>query len=523
MLLRTVRLIDPVGPSPAYSRSAAPVDVRIVDGRITEIAERLSRTSGEQVVDAAGAFAIPGLWDQHVHVGQTAQGRSRLDTSGATSLDDLLGLARRALAARRAQLAGSAVHSGDALVGFGHRLVDFDDDPHGDAFTRRVLTELDALAPATAIVLIGSDAHHALMNTAALTGLGLPTEGGVVGEDEWFTALEHLDDLPGIADRLEGGVADMQTEALERGIVGLVDMEWAANWELWARRAPRLRVRTATYASTLESVPGPTGTPIPAADAHSPLVTMGPLKVIVDGALGSKSALCRHAYGAPDGDGRGVLAVPLHDLHDLLGRARGLGLHAAVHAIGDAAADIALDAIQQAGIPARIEHAQMLTDQDVARMARLGVTASVQPVHLLDDRDATMQTWGDWADCAYRLRDLLEAGVPLAFGSDAPVAPIAPWMAMAAAVHRSSDERPGWFPAQQLQPLEALAASVDGVQRLQVGGLADLVLLEDDPFAPVPTGPDGLMVESAAREAAERLLAVRPLSTFVDGIERFSR
>src|SRR5699024_6811911 len=111
--------------------------------------------------------------------------------------------------------------------------------------------------------------------------------------------------------------------------------------------------------------------------------------------------------------------------------------------------------------------------------------------------------------------------VPLAFGSDAPVAPLDPWLAMAAAVHRSADERPGWFPAQQLQPREALAASTDGVGALTVGGPADVVLLQDDVpadlFADVPLAADGLMVEAAARETADRLREVEVAATVVDG------
>jgi predicted amidohydrolase YtcJ len=152
-------------------------------------------------------------------------------------------------------------------------------------------------------------------------------------------------------------------------------------------------------------------------------------------------------------------------------------------------------------------------------MAALGVTASVQPAHLLDDRDATETIWPGHGAQAFRLRDLLDAGVGLALGSDAPVSPLDPWLAMAAAVHRSADERPAWHPSQQLQPREALAASTDGITALQVGGRADLVLLEDDGslFADVPLGADGLMVDSAAREAAARLRETDVLATVVAG------
>jgi predicted amidohydrolase YtcJ len=80
---------------------------------------------------------------------------------------------------------------------------------------------------------------------------------------------------------------------------------------------------------------------------------------------------------------------------------------------------------------------------------------------------------------------MLDAGVPLAFGSDAPVSPLDPWLAMAAAVHRSADDRPPWHPEQALTPREALAASVDGQGSVHAGMPADLVLLEADPISEV--------------------------------------
>lgn len=493
MLLRAVR-------SPG---SGQVYDLRVRDGVIAAVGPRLPREDGEEVHDAAGAVVIPGLWDQHVHVGQTAQGYSRLDTSAVTGVDAALDRVREAL---RDRPAGAG-----ALVGFGHHLAEFAVTPTVAALDQLTGTGEDA----TAVVLIGGDAHHAWMNTAALRGLGLPPHDGVVGEDEWFETVTDLDDLPGVAAGLEYGVALLQRDALERGVVGLVDMEWAENWRLWQQRTARLRVRTATYAVDLDRVPGPTGTVL---DADG-LVRMGPLKVIADGALGSRSAYSHLAYASsPAGDHEhGLLSVDREHLLDLLERARQAGLEVAVHAIGDRAAAIVLDAFAEAGRPGRIEHAQMLADADVTRLADLGLVASVQPAHLLEDRDLTEQLWAAHADRAYRFRDLQDAGARIVFGSDSPVAPVDPWLAMAAAVHRSADARPGWLPRQSLQPLEALAASTDGVETLDVGGVADLVLLEEDPFDPVPIGADGWMEDAAAREAAARLRAVSPLATVVAG------
>ena len=498
MLIRQVRPFDTAS-GEAPSRA---VDLRLRDGVITELAPGLSPVDGEDVLEAEGAIAIPGLWDQHVHTGQLAQAHARLDTSGAGSVGVILELVRAELAARRE----TAVAPAQALIGFGHRLVDFAVQP--------TVPALDEATGAVPTVLIGGDAHHAWLNSAALRALDLPARDGIVAEEDWFAVVPRLTVLPGVAESFATGAAMLQRQALQRGVVGLVDMEWGRPWETWPQRGPRMRIRTAVYPEELAAAPGPTGTVL---DARG-LVTMGPLKVIVDGALGSHSAYTRDAYTDGHGyAGRGVLSVGPEALREALTQAKAQGLTAAVHAIGDAAAQVALEAIAAVGISSRIEHAQMLTDDDIDAMAALGVTASVQPAHLLDDRDATDVVWPGHGAQAFRLRDLHEAGVPLALGSDAPVAPLDPWLAMAAAVHRSADERPGWHPSQQLQPREALAASTDGITSLQVGGVGDLVLLEDSPFADVPLGADGLMVDSAAREAAQRLRETEVLETFVAG------
>ena len=493
MLIRQVLLLD----------RPAPADLRLDDGTITELGPSLPRRPGEEVLDAGGALAIPGLWDQHVHTGQLAQAHARLDTTGAGSVGVILERVRAELAARR-----ESALPGGALIGFGHRLVDFAVPP--------TVPALDEATGRVPTVLIGGDAHHAWLNTAALEALGLPPRDGIVAEEEWFALAPRLPELPGVAESVATGAAMLQRQALQRGVVGLVDMEWGRPWETWPQRATRMRIRTAVYPEQLAAAPGPTGTVLD----PTGLVTMGPLKVIVDGALGSHSAYTREAYTDGHGyAGHGVLSVGPAALRDALAHARSTGLTAAVHAIGDAAAQVALAAIAEVGIPARIEHAQMLTDDDIDAMASLGVVASVQPAHLLDDRDATESIWPGHGTQAFRLRDLREACVELALGSDAPVAPLDPWLAMAAAVHRSADERPAWHPSQQLQPREALAASTDGVGTLAVGGRADIVLLDEaeDLFADVPAGADGLMDEAAAREAAARLRAVDPLATVVAG------
>jgi predicted amidohydrolase YtcJ len=122
---------------------------------------------------------------------------------------------------------------------------------------------------------------------------------------------------------------------------------------------------------------------------------------------------------------------------------------------------------------------------DIDRMAALGLVASVQPAHLLDDRAVTAAIWGEErAARSFPLRGLVDAGVPLAMGSDAPVARLDPWLAMAAAVHRGEPDDAAWHPEQSLTAPEALAASTGGLGTVQPGQVADLALLDADPLEP---------------------------------------
>jgi hypothetical protein len=166
--------------------------------------------------------------------------------------------------------------------------------------------------------------------------------------------------------------------------------------------------------------------------------------------------------------------------------ATGAGLSCAIHAIGDIANSHALDAYALTGAVGTIEHAQLVAHADIPRFARLGVGASVQPEHAIDDRDLTDSIWADQTALPYPLRGLADTGANLLFGSDAPVSPLDPWAAMAAAVFRTRDGRPAWRPEQGVDAATALAASTHGGSTagevIEPGARADLALIESDPL-----------------------------------------
>lgn len=504
MLLRRVRLVPVAGrrgtPSPA-GQSAPLVDVRMAGGRVVEVAPGLTASAGETVMDAQGRWLVPGLWDQHVHSGQWARSFTRLDLTGAGSVADVVEVVRRAAGT-------TTVAPGTLLEGYGFRDALWTDLPTTAA--------LDAVAPDVPVLLISGDVHCGWLNTAAATMLGLPPMDGLIREHDWFDVLARIGRLP----QPDGGYARAAAQAAARGVVGIVDMEFAPNHRRWPARLETgidtLRVRTGVYVDDLDDVLAAglrTGDPLPGGRG---LLTMGPLKVITDGALNTRTAYCHEPYAVPPEVGTGdhedvpdlgEPTVSRSALVDLMHRARTAGLDLAVHAIGDAANRAALDAYAETGARGSIEHAQLLDLQDVPRFAALGVTASVQPAHLLDDRDVVDAYWPGRGGRTFALRSLLDAGVSVCLGSDAPVAPLDPWLAMAAAVHRSGDERPSWHPEQQIGAAQALAASTDGWGTVAAGHPADLVLLDADPLPP----------KASTAEVAEHLRRLPVAATLVAG------
>lgn len=297
------------------------------------------------------------------------------------------------------------------------------------------------------MVLIAGDGHHAWLNTTALLHLAMPVRDSVVRETEWFAVYPRLVTLVGNDGTSPEAFRRTLDAAAARGIVGMVDFEFGGSREAWAERWTQdcdlLRVRWATYADTLDEVIAAglrTGDPLPGCDDRA---TMGSLKIISDGSLNTRTAWCcdpyadahrlEHPAGQPN------LSGP--ELRELLARAHAGGLEVSTHAIGDAAVTEALAGYAETGAHGSLEHAQLVSREDVRRMAELGVRASVQPAHLLDDRDLTEQVWPGRAERCFAFRWMLDDGVELALGSDAPVSPLDPWLAIAAAVHRSADER----------------------------------------------------------------------------------
>ncbi|MET4051327.1 putative amidohydrolase YtcJ [Frigoribacterium sp. PvP054] len=462
-LLRDVRL---VGGGPA------PVDALLDGGRVVALASGLA-PDGAEVHDLDGRWLAPGLWDSHVHMDQWALVRRRLDLSGARSAAEAATLVGERLRSR-------PVEAGSSLVGYG-----FQDALWPDAPSRALL---DSVAGDVPVVLVSNDLHSVWLDSAALARHGHadhPT--GLLREQPAFDVSAAVSVVPD--DLLDSWVDEAVDAAAARGVVGVVDLEMTLGLDRWARRVAGgtrgLRIRAGVYPRGLDTVVARglrTGDVVPGTDG---LVTTGPFKIITDGSLGTRTAWCHDPYPGLEGDpaARGLRIYETDELVGWLRRASSAGLVPAVHAIGDAANAQALDAFEQVGCAGSIEHAQLLDARDVERFARLGVVASVQPEHAMDDRDVADRYWAGRTGRAFAFESLVAAGVRLQLGSDAPVAPLDPWVAMAAAVSRSRDGREPWHPEQRVVASAALAASTGGRSTVEVDSVADLVVTELDPLA----------------------------------------
>jgi len=448
MLLRNVRY------------AGATVDIRMENGHISAVGS----LPGDGI-DGGGRWVIPGLWDSHVHFNQWTLSTRRLDVAASESAQEAAAMIAAAVAAEP-----------EATTPF--IAVGFRDGLWPDVPT---IADLDRASDSRPIVAVSADLHAVWLNTPALALYGHAGDTtGVFREDPAFEITRRIDEVDDSI--LDGWARSAAKAAASRGVVGIIDYEMDWNLTRWQRRidagATELRVEFGIYTEHLDRA---IAEGLRTGDRIGDLLSVGGYKVLTDGSLNTRTAFCFDEY--PDRDGHshphGMLTVPPEELLPHLRRAVAAGLAPCVHAIGDHANTLALDAFEQLGVGGRIEHAQLLAAADLPRFARLGVIASVQPEHAMDDRDVADHYWRGRTNRSFPLRSLLDSGATLAFGSDAPVAPLDPWVTMAAAIGRARDGREPWHPEQAVTFAEALAAS--SRTTVEVGQPADLVLVERDP------------------------------------------
>ena len=463
------------------------------------------------VRDLGGRVVLPGFTDAHIHLPAVGLGLRRVELRDTRSVREAAELVQRAVA--RAQ-------PGEWIRGQG-----WDQNIWTDGrFPTRA--DLDAVAASHPVFLSSKDGHLLWINSAALQAAGLDRRtpdppGGAIARDArgepTGLLIETAKDLiwrivpEAGGDLLEAGILEAQRFVHRLGITGTHNFTdtaghdgpptFAAFHRLAARNALRLRVWMTIPECALEHARA-VGLRTGFGDEW---LRVGPVKIFADGTLGSQTAAMLEPFdGQPDN--AGIAIYRREELIDLVGRAVAAGFWCAVHAIGDRANRWVLDAYEahhaaSTALAARhrIEHAQLIHPDDLPRLARLAVTASMQPIHATSDRDVADRYWGGRSRTAYACRSLLRAKTALAFGSDAPVETPDVLQGLYAAVTRkraSEPQRPAWYPEEALEIDEALhayttgaayAAGQEAVQgRLAEGYYADFVALDRDICAVPP-------------------------------------
>jgi len=465
-------------------RSDALADVIVFEGRVVAVTPSGSGSGSfdpdAEHIDLDGRWLMPGLVDRHVHFTLWSKHRNRLSVAGLGSADEVVCAVGRALA--------GIDHDGETmprpLVARGFQDALWPDVPTAQALD----DEAERVGQrGRTIVLISHDLHTVWINSAAAARYG--AKPGLLREDAAFD-LEIALEAEEAADTraVDALVADAVVAAGSRGVTGILDLEMADNPATWASRVTsgltQLRVEAGVYPQHLDASLARGDRTGKRVQGTGGLVTVGPLKVFADGSLNTRTAWCFEPY--PQTLDFGHAAHPRGDLARVLADARDHGFEVALHAIGDRAVSEALDAFDQSGARGSIEHAQLVRDEDLSRFAALGIAAGVHPEHALDDREVADALWVGRTGRAFPYAALAAAGVPLRMGSDAPVAPLDPWVGVSAAVHRTRDSQSPWEQGNALTIDQALRATW-AFPAVQAGMPADLIAVDFDPGVLTPS------------------------------------
>jgi len=475
------------------------------DGRIEQVFKRSDKRPAkvDYRLDGKGRVALPGLIDAHAHVMGIGFGALTLDLSETRSLEDAQARIRAYAAAHpdRPWIIGRGWNQ--ELWGLGRF---------------PTAAELDAAVADKPVWLERVDGHAGWANTRALAAADItaatrdPAGGRIERATPGGKPLGVLvDRATGLIDRAvppprpedrDLALAEAQRILLARGVTAVADMGTSIeDWQSYRRAGDGgyLNLRIMAYAAGVEQM-ALIGGPGPSPWLYDDRLRLNGVKLYLDGALGSRGAALKAPYADSPGNS-GLRITNDTQLKNLMSRAALDSFQIAVHAIGDGANAAALDAIEDLALTYkgdrrwRIEHAQVVDPADIPRFGKLGVIASMQPIHQTSDRLMAEARLGPARlSGAYAWRSLKAGGARLAFGSDAPVELADPFAGLAAAMTRQgSDGQPfgGWQPQERVDFETALSAyTVDAAWagfaegrfgRIVKGQRADFILVDRDP------------------------------------------
>ena len=479
--------------------------VAIRDERIVYVGDdataRQTLAPGGQAVDLKGRCVIPGLTDAHLHFQWYAIGLQSVDAETPT-LDEAL--TRVAEHAERTP-SDSWING----LGWNHNVWQL---PTPDGFP--TAADLDRVSPEHPVALNAKSGHAIWVNSRALQLAGITAStpdpaGGQIVRDKHGQPTGIL--LEGAIDLIDAAhpapTAEEVAQAMRAAFpfaqrAGLTGVHCFDGPEALAAYQ-MLRQRGELGLRVVKSIPRDTlrvdhtlalGLRSGFGDDW---LRIGSIKMFADGALGPQTAWMLEPF--ENSTSTGIVTLDEKEMADNVRRANAAGLSCAIHAIGDRACRTVLDVYEEVGsrsLRNRIEHVQLLHPQDYDRLGKLGVIASMQPVHATSDMLIADKYWGKRSAGAYAWRTQLDAGVALAFGSDCPVEKIDPLQGIHAAVtRRRADGSPGldgWYPEQRLTVEEAVrgftagaayaAGMEDRLGSITAGKLADFTVLDRDIF-----------------------------------------
>lgn len=500
------------------------------------------RCPKDDLFNMRGKTVIPGLIDAHIHLQNYALGLDKIDCETTTKEECVLRIADRVIKSSPGQwIQGHGWNHNEWRDGFG------------------TAEDLDRIAPENPVFLTAKSLHAAWVNQSALVESNIdvhtpdPPDGllsrdshgqptGILFESAMQLVSDHIPE-PSSED-IVSAIEKAQPILWQMGLTGVHDFDRRASFTALQTLHKRGRLGLRVIKSIpLEDLDHAIGLGLRSGFGDD-FLRIGSVKLFADGALGPRTAAMLQPYdGEPDN--RGMLMLDAEELFEYGRQAIDNGLSLAVHAIGDRANHEVLNAMAQLRLYERerfllakttdqnkdgayeesvfngewlrhrIEHVQIIHPDDADRLSKLGVTASMQPIHATSDLNMADRYWGKRSALAYAWQQQLKSGAVLAFGSDAPVESANPfWGIHAAVTRRRRDGTPdemGWYPEQKIRLSKALeaytvgAAYAAGVEnkcgKLSPGYLADLVVLDVDPFECSP----------------DNLWNIKPLSTMIGG------
>ena len=422
--------------------------------------------------DASNHLILPGFVDAHVHFLQYALRRQQISLFGLSDFNQVR--QRIASAVQQAQ-------PGQWIIGWG-----WDENPWN---IQPNAGHLDEIAPYNPVVLARMDMHTWWVNTVVLKLAHIdretvdPPESLIERDDagnptgllrEWnaIALVERLIPEPDSSTQFTW-MQEALAEAHQLGLTGFHDQRVEREGEQSLRLFQTLRreglLRHRVHVNIAAGFLAETAALGLQPGFGDELLWLGHMKAFADGTMGSLTALMLQPF-TNTSENLGLAVTGKDQLWELALQAGEAGFPLSVHAIGDRAVRDILDVFSELetvnsaldlAMPHRIEHVQLIHPEDLGRLAQHNIVASVQPVHIQTDWATVDRIWGERARTAYAFRSLLNHGTRIAFGSDAPVAPLNPLLGIYSAITRkdaAGQPDGGWYPKEQLTLAEAIHA-----------------------------------------------------------------